>query len=165
MASGKFVAYYRVSTDKQGRSGLGLEAQREAVRNYLDGGRWKLIAEYTEVESGKNDERPELQKALHRVKVILDLPGQNVPYQLSKLDRIAGTFQALGCHIRFCLSRVSPASVRKYSRRFSKIRLSFDSLTKCSGGTAAASGPLAISRRDANSSGVRASTGFGIMAV
>jgi len=50
--NGKFVAYYRVSTDKQGKSGLGLEAQRQAVENYLNGGNWKLIGEFTEVESG-----------------------------------------------------------------------------------------------------------------
>jgi hypothetical protein len=52
MAEGKFVSYLRVSTDKQGRSGLGLEAQRDAVSRYLNGGRWKLVAEYVEVESG-----------------------------------------------------------------------------------------------------------------
>ena len=50
MAEGKFVSYLRVSTDKQGRSGLGLEAQRDAVSRYLNGGRWKLVAEYVEVE-------------------------------------------------------------------------------------------------------------------
>ena len=61
---GKFVAYYRVSTDKQGQSGLGLDAQRQAVMNYLNGGPWKLIAEHTEVETGKRADRPELQKAL-----------------------------------------------------------------------------------------------------
>ena len=44
MAQGRFVAYYRVSTDRQGRSGLGLEAQQEAVRSYLDGGSWQLVA-------------------------------------------------------------------------------------------------------------------------
>jgi hypothetical protein len=43
----------RVSTDRQGKSGLGLEAQREAVMSYLNGGRWTLAAEFTEVESGK----------------------------------------------------------------------------------------------------------------
>jgi DNA invertase Pin-like site-specific DNA recombinase len=52
--NGKFVAYYRVSTARQGRSGLGLEAQRKAVADYLNGGRWRLLAEFTEVENGKN---------------------------------------------------------------------------------------------------------------
>jgi DNA invertase Pin-like site-specific DNA recombinase len=47
----KFISYYRVSTNQQGQSGLGLEAQRQAVMNYLNGG--KIIAEFTEVESGK----------------------------------------------------------------------------------------------------------------
>jgi hypothetical protein len=61
---GKFIAYFRVSTDRQGKSGLGLDAQREAVMNYLNGGRWTLIDEFTEVESGKRDDRPELKKAL-----------------------------------------------------------------------------------------------------
>src|SRR5215472_2398878 len=50
---GRFIAYYRVSTDKQGKSGLGLEAQRKAVLDYLDGGNWELLTEFTEVESGK----------------------------------------------------------------------------------------------------------------
>ena len=48
---GKFIAYFRVSTDRQGKSGLGLAAQREAVMSYLDGGRWALIDEFTEIES------------------------------------------------------------------------------------------------------------------
>src|SRR5262245_4206473 len=61
---GKFVAYYRVSTDKQGQSGLGLDAQRQAVMTYLNGGPWKLVAEHTEVETGKRADRPELEKAL-----------------------------------------------------------------------------------------------------
>ena len=61
---GRFVAYYRVSTDKRGESGLGLDAQREAAMNYLNGGPWKLVAEHTEIESGKRNARPELAKAL-----------------------------------------------------------------------------------------------------
>jgi DNA invertase Pin-like site-specific DNA recombinase len=80
---GKFVAYYRVSTDKQGRSGLGLEAQRDAVSAYLDGGPWRLVDEFTEVESGKNSDRLELAKALaackkHKAKLII-----------AKLDRLS----------------------------------------------------------------------------
>ena len=59
MAEGRFVAYYRVSTEKQGRSGLGLEAQRGAVEAFLNGGSWKLVAEFTEIESGKRADRPE----------------------------------------------------------------------------------------------------------
>jgi hypothetical protein len=52
MAQGSFVSYLRVSTARQGLSGLGLEAQRKAVADYLNGGQWSLIAEYVEVESG-----------------------------------------------------------------------------------------------------------------
>ncbi len=64
MANGRFVSYLRVSTDRQGRSGLGLEAQRADVERYLNGGNWKLIAEFVEVESGSKDSRPKLAEAL-----------------------------------------------------------------------------------------------------
>ena len=77
---GKFIAYYRVSTDRQGRSGLGLEAQREAVENYLNGGRWALVDKFTEVESGKRNDRPELQKALAACK------KQKAKLVIAKLD-------------------------------------------------------------------------------
>jgi Resolvase, N terminal domain len=50
---GKFIAYYRVSTDRQGMNGNGMAAQRKAVEDYLNGGRWKLVGEFTEGESGK----------------------------------------------------------------------------------------------------------------
>ena len=83
MAEGRFVAYYRVSTAKQGRSGLGLEAQRAAVLAYLNGGNWTLSAEFTEVESGKNSARPELARAL----AACVLTGATLV--IAKLDRLA----------------------------------------------------------------------------
>jgi Resolvase, N terminal domain len=64
ISNGKFVAYYRVSTARQGKSGLGLEAQRQAVATYLNGGDWKIVSEHTEIESGRRADRPQLDKAL-----------------------------------------------------------------------------------------------------
>ncbi len=61
---GNFVSYYRVSTDRQGRSGLGLDAQKDAVEERLNGGRWQLIAEFVEIESGRRAKRPQLDAAL-----------------------------------------------------------------------------------------------------
>ena len=81
--TGKFVAYYRVSTPRQGRSGLGLEAQQTAVRDYLDGGDWRLVAELTEVESGKRSDRPKLAEALK----LCRLHGATLI--IAKLDRLA----------------------------------------------------------------------------
>src|SRR3954466_11391511 len=83
VASGKWVAYYRVSTAKQGASGLGLEAQREAVAGYLNGGNWQLAAEFTEVESGRKNDRPELAKALAMCRRI------GATLIIAKLDRLA----------------------------------------------------------------------------
>ncbi len=83
MAEGKFISYLRVSTAKQGASGLGVEAQRAAVESFLNGGSWKLLAEFVEVESGKNNERPELAKALHRCR----LAGATLV--IAKLDRLS----------------------------------------------------------------------------
>jgi DNA invertase Pin-like site-specific DNA recombinase len=83
MARGKFVAYYRVSTQAQGRSGLGLDAQRQAVQDYLNGGRWKLIAEHTEVETGKRNDRPELLKALAACRV------HGATLVVAKIDRLS----------------------------------------------------------------------------
>ncbi len=58
------IAYFRVSTNRQGKSGLGLEAQKESVNRYLESVGWKLIGEYVEVESGKRKNRPQLAAAL-----------------------------------------------------------------------------------------------------
>ena len=63
----KYVGYYRVSTRKQSRSGLGLDAQRELVRQFA-GANGELVAEFVEVESGRNDQRSELAKAMSRAK-------------------------------------------------------------------------------------------------
>jgi DNA invertase Pin-like site-specific DNA recombinase len=83
MAKGKFVAYYRVSTRRQGVSGLGLEAQQKAVRDYLDGGRWQLVEEVIEVESGKRDDRPQLARALDLCR------AWRATLVIAKLDRLA----------------------------------------------------------------------------
>lgn len=80
---GKFIAYLRVSTASQGRSGLGLEAQRAAVEAFLNGGNWRLLGEYTEVESGKVNERPQLVAALAACR----LTGSTLV--VAKLDRLA----------------------------------------------------------------------------
>jgi DNA invertase Pin-like site-specific DNA recombinase len=81
--NGKFIAYYRVSTEQQGKSGLGLDAQREAVRRYLNGGNWELVREFAEVESGKNNERRELAAALK----LCRLTGATLV--VAKLDRLS----------------------------------------------------------------------------
>jgi DNA invertase Pin-like site-specific DNA recombinase len=89
-----FIAYYRVSTDRQGRSGLGLEAQRAAVVRYLAGIGGILIAEHTEVETGRRNDRPELQKALaacrkHKARLViakLDRLSRNVAFIATLMD-------------------------------------------------------------------------------
>ncbi len=102
MAQGAFVAYYRVSTARQGASGLGLEAQQEAVRRYLNGGDWTIKAEFVEVESGRKSDRPELERALsmariHRVPLVVA--------NVSRLTRSSAFLHRLleaGVDVRFC---------------------------------------------------------------
>src|SRR5215203_4343370 len=83
MAQGRFVTYLRVSTDKQGKSGLGLDAQRKAVEDFLNGGRWELIDEFVEVESGKRDDRPKLAEAMARCRL------HKATLVIAKLDRLS----------------------------------------------------------------------------
>ena len=86
---GRFVVYYRVSTDKQGKSGLGLEAQRATVMNHLNArassnsGNCEIVSEYTEIESGGKDNRPELERALR------DCRLKNARLIVAKLDRLS----------------------------------------------------------------------------
>src|SRR3954471_6799629 len=82
MAQGRFVSYLRVSTDRQGKSRVGLEAQRK-VADYLDGGRWELIDEFVEIESGKRDDRPRLAEAMAWCRL------HNATLAIAKLDRLS----------------------------------------------------------------------------
>jgi DNA invertase Pin-like site-specific DNA recombinase len=77
------INYYRVSTAKQGKSGLGLEAQRAAIEAFCASRGCEPLGEYTEQESGKRDGRPELAKALHHAKVT------GATLVIAKLDRLS----------------------------------------------------------------------------
>jgi DNA invertase Pin-like site-specific DNA recombinase len=75
----KFVAYFRVSTERQGQSGLGLEAQQAAVKQYADA----IIHSFTEIESGKHDDRPQLQAAIAMCK------RSGAALLIAKIDRLS----------------------------------------------------------------------------
>lgn len=105
---GRFVIYYRVSTEKQGKSGLGLEAQKVTVMNYLNGGNHEVVGEYTEVESGGKDDRPELEKAIR------DCRLKGARLVVAKLDRLSRdlgfitTLQKAG--VRFTVAEMPDAT-------------------------------------------------------
>jgi DNA invertase Pin-like site-specific DNA recombinase len=80
---GKWISYLRVSTDRQGKSGLGIEAQRNSVAEYLNGGNWKLVREYVEVESGKRTDRPMLAEAIKACR------AYGAKLVIAKLDRLS----------------------------------------------------------------------------
>lgn len=80
MALKSFVAYYRTSTAKQS---LGIDAQREAVTRFLNGGAWQLVGEFEEHESGKNDSRPALAKAIDQCR------STGARLVVAKLDRLS----------------------------------------------------------------------------
>jgi hypothetical protein len=96
-----FVAYYRVSTDKQGAAGLGMDAQREAVSRFI-GQRGKVGGEYIEVESGRKVNRPRLKAAQEECR------DRQATLVIAKLDRLARNVHFisglpvepvnLGCH-------------------------------------------------------------------
>jgi DNA invertase Pin-like site-specific DNA recombinase len=83
MSQGSIVTYLRVSTARQGKSGLGLEAQQKAVADYLSTGQWNLLEEFVEVESGKNSKRPKLLEAIELCK------ASGAKLLVAKLDRLA----------------------------------------------------------------------------
>lgn len=113
MANGKFVAYYRVSTTKQGASGLGLEAQQEAVRSYLNGGRWQIVSEVTEIESGKRDDRPALANAPALCRV------HESTLMIAKPDRLARNVNFISnlmeSGVEFYCRRLPPSQSAYYS--------------------------------------------------
>jgi DNA invertase Pin-like site-specific DNA recombinase len=79
----KYVCYYRVSTADQGKSGLGLEAQKKTVEDFLNGNGHEIVGEYTEIESGGKNDRPELQNAI----TACELKGARLI--VAKLDRLS----------------------------------------------------------------------------
>ena len=113
--SGGLFAYYRVSTDKQGRSGLGLDAQREAIRAYAANTGGQVSAEFVEVESGKRSDRPELAKAIEAAR-----KGGGT-LVIAKLDRLARNTRFLlsivesGANVAFCdLPQIPAGAVGKF---------------------------------------------------
>jgi DNA invertase Pin-like site-specific DNA recombinase len=77
-----YIAYYRVSTKRQGESGLGLEAQKQAVNLYAKNN-GRILQEFTEVESGKKDKRPQLEQAINQCK------QKEATLLIAKLDRLS----------------------------------------------------------------------------
>lgn len=88
----KFIGYCRVSTDKQGKSGLGLEAQESAIRDYVRACSGKLVKLYVEVESGKKDDRPILASAIHHSQLT---GARLVIHKLDRLSRDLGFITTL----------------------------------------------------------------------
>lgn len=82
MASGDFISYLRVSTRHQGAEGHGIAAQRAVVEGYLNGGRWRLVTEYVEVESGRRADRPQLRTALDACRL------RRAALVVAKVDRL-----------------------------------------------------------------------------
>lgn len=94
----KYIAYYRVSTQRQGQSGLGLEAQKSAVQRFLKNDE-NLLKSYTDIESGKNNNRPNLLNAIE------DCKKENATLLIAKLDRLsrnaAFIFTLRDTHVNF----------------------------------------------------------------
>lgn len=120
MANGKFISYLRVSTARQGASGLGLEAQREAVSHYLNGGNWQLIQQVVEVESGKRNDRPAIAEALRLCRL------HKATLLIAKLDRLARNVH----FIRMCSRYLRASTMRAKFRKPMKSTSSFSKREK-----------------------------------
>jgi DNA invertase Pin-like site-specific DNA recombinase len=96
-----FIAYYRVSTTKQGSSGLGIDAQRRAVANFLGRDTGRVVEEFVEVESGRHKHRPQLDRALRAARL------HRAPLVVAKVDRLTRSVSFLsklleaGVDVRF----------------------------------------------------------------
>src|SRR5215468_10112218 len=135
-----YVNYYRVSTQRQGRSGLGLDAQRATVKSYLDGHHGIELATFTEVESGKVNERPQLEAALRRCRQTratllvakIDRLSRNAAFLLSLRDAgvrfvaadmpemnetVVGIMAVIAQHEREAISQRTKAALAAAKRR------------------------------------------------
>jgi len=107
MKKPEYVAYYRVSTQKQGRSGLGVAAQTESVHRYVSGVQGEVIESFTETESGKNNDRPELQRALELCRLRkaclvvakMDRLTRSVSFLLTLIDKSYGERGVVFCDL------------------------------------------------------------------
>jgi DNA invertase Pin-like site-specific DNA recombinase len=114
--SGKWISYLRVSTDRQGKTGWGIAAQRKAVADFLNGGRWALAHEFVEVESGRRGDRPQLAAALALCRKL------KAALVIAKLDRLTRNTKFLltlldaGVDVVFCdLPQVPPGAMGRFS--------------------------------------------------
>jgi DNA invertase Pin-like site-specific DNA recombinase len=103
-----YLSYLRVSTARQGESGLGLEAQRKAVADFINGNRCRVIAEYVEVESGRRNDRPQLLAALTHCR---DAGAVLVVAKLDRLSRNATFLLTLrDSHVEFVAADMPDAN-------------------------------------------------------